>query len=79
MLIVFVALMIYFPLTFDDSRLGGDPRGTQAFMIFGVKSEGFLFWFSWSIFALGFVSWFVSGTLLVLWKRGISFLHNLLK
>jgi hypothetical protein len=79
MIIMFIFMPIgelFYILTFDRFR-GADAKGMKAFMIFGIKSEGFFLWLSWSIIALGCASFVVSGTLLTLWKKCISVFHNL--
>jgi hypothetical protein len=59
----------------NSSRAGF--RGINEFISSGIKYEGVLLWISWSIFELGCTSFFVSTTLLILWKECVSLFHNL--
>jgi hypothetical protein len=76
LIMVMATIALFCTLTFDTSSRSSF-RGINSLTISGIKSEGFLLWFSWCICFLGCTAFIVSVTLLILWKKCVSLFHNL--
>jgi hypothetical protein len=73
--VVGTILIIYVMLTFDNRP---DPgyRGVGAFWRAGMEWGGVLLWFSWSIWQLGTITFLLSVTLLLIWRKCVTLFHK---